>query len=491
MSDTKQSADTVTYIPTSDVDPEPFTDRYDILQELGRGGMGIVYHGRHRKLEKPVAIKFIKSLLDAPRFLREARLLAKIDSPHVVRVHDFDVSPHGVPMLVMELIEGFDLRQHIELQSGPLDESKTLEWMRQVAKGLLAAAEQGIIHRDVKPSNIRIDHYQQARIMDFGLSRSFADSAGLTISDTWMGTPLYMSPEQAESPRTVDTRADIYSFGATFYHALTGRPPFEGETPFVLMFKHKTEPLIAPHSLNPALTRTTCEILERCLAKAPDHRFSSFTELLSCLSPTRAPSSPWDSTDEAELQPYLEKFQHNRRKYLHRDLAWRAPDEYLFAEGRKLQILMGDIAAQEADAIVSSDNWYLTMDDGCSLAILKRAGEIVHTIARQFVPVLPGRVVVTPAGNLQARFIFHAVTNGWAGRTFRASRDIVSELVSAIVYHADTLSVKSIAIPLLGTGGARLSPEVALDAIFLALSRHLHRGITSIHEARLVLYPKL
>src|SRR5262245_13004171 len=134
--------------------PPAITVRYDIIEQLGQGGMGVVYRGRHKQLDKLVAIKLIKSGLDANRFLKEARILAKVDSPYVVRVIDFDVLADGTPMLVMELIEGCDLREVISQREGRLDENRVRPWMRQVAEGLLAAAEQGIIHRDVKPSNI-------------------------------------------------------------------------------------------------------------------------------------------------------------------------------------------------------------------------------------------------------------------------------------------------------------------------------------------------
>jgi eukaryotic-like serine/threonine-protein kinase len=488
MRDTERNAET--WPVSTGSHPEPVAARYEFLDEVGHGAMGVVFRGRHRQLDKEVAIKVVKSGLASERFLREARLLAKVDSPHVVRVHDFDILPDGAPILVMELIEGSNLEHHIDERGGPLDETITLQWMRQVAGGLLAAAEQGIIHRDVKPANICVDHQQHARIMDFGLSRLNGEGPSLTMSSSILGTPYYMAPEQAENPRSVDTRADIYSFGATFYHALTGRPPFDGESAFAVLFKHKTEPLVAPHSLNTALSRVTCEVLERCLAKSPDHRFSSFADVLRCLTPLSGATSPWDPTEETELLPYLGQFRGNREAYIERTLPAGTQHDYAFPGGRKLQILVGDIVTQNVDAIVSSDNSHLSMDYGTALAINRAAGESVRSVARQFVPVLPGRLIVTRGGKLSARYVFHAATNGYAGRSFEASRDIVSELVAAIMYHADTLSVRSVAIPLLGAGGAGLPDDVALDAIFLALARFLHRGITTVSEARIVLHPK-
>src|SRR5262249_44619344 len=151
------------------------------------------------------------------RILREARLLAQIHSPHVVGVHDCEVLPDGSPLLVMEWVEGANLMGVISQRGGPLAESQVLPWMRQTSAGMAAAEALGIIHRDFKPSNVLIDAAGRARVADFGLARGPEAQAELTLHGMgMMGTPYYMAPEQAENPRGVDTRADIYSFGATF-----------------------------------------------------------------------------------------------------------------------------------------------------------------------------------------------------------------------------------------------------------------------------------
>jgi eukaryotic-like serine/threonine-protein kinase len=486
MTDTRHLASTVLLHP-GEGGPQ-VSGRYELLGELGRGGMGVVYRARHRKLDKLVAVKVIKPGLDADRFLREARILARVNSPHVVGIQDCDVLVDGSPMLVMELVDGRDLRQVMEAANGPLEESETLRWMRQTALGLLAAADLGIIHRDVKPSNILIGTDDRLRVLDFGLARSVGEDLSLTVTGSQMGTPYYMAPEQAEDPRSVDTRADIYSFGATYYHALTGVPPYSGETPFAVLFKHKTKPLVSPRARNPALSTITAEVLERCLAKSPGERFDSFKNLLRFLQPVPDGGSPWSAPDDEGLREHFERFKSRHAAYVTRDLPPQASDDYHFPGGKVLKILIGDITEQRVDALVSSDNAYLTMDGGCASAIARLAGDLVLQWARAMVPVLPGRVVVTPAGKLPARFIFHAVTNGYIGRKYHASRDILNELVAAILYHADTLSVQSLAMPLLGAGGAGIPEEVALTAVFQAIARHLQRGMTTVNEVRLVLF---
>lgn len=252
--------------------------RYEVMELVGEGGMGLVYRGRHRKLDMDVAIKVLRPGGSADRFLREARVLAQIKSPHVVRIHDFDVAD-DVPVLVMEWVEGRDLLQVMLDVGGPVPEEPALRWMKDVCNGMLAAEAEGIIHRDLKPSNILIDRQDQARVADFGLARHSSSADEMSRTGGVMGTVYYMSPEQAENPRGVDTRADIYSFGATFYHALTGKPPFSGPTAFSILRQHQTEPIISPRERCPDISDHTCRILERCLAKAPGDRFQTFSAL--------------------------------------------------------------------------------------------------------------------------------------------------------------------------------------------------------------------
>ncbi|MCB9752652.1 MAG: serine/threonine-protein kinase [Myxococcales bacterium] len=474
--------------------------RYEVLEEVGRGGMGVVYRARHRTLEKQVAIKVLLPGAPQGRFLQEARILAKIDSPHVVEIHDFDILPERGPVLVMEWINGLDLarlmRAH-EREAGPggIEEDRVIRWMRDTARGMHAAAEAGIIHRDLKPSNIFVDGEGAARVVDFGLARGPSEIDEALLVGQVLGSPWYMAPEQAEDPRRVDTRADIYSFGATFYHALTGRPAFDGGNWFAILHKHKSEPLTPPRSLSPGITARTSEIIERCMAKSPSDRFSSFAEVLAVIDPVVDALSPWDAVEDVALRPHLERYRARRARYL--EIAdgtgaalGRVLDVFSFPGERTLTILCGDLVEQDVEALVSSDDQYLSMRSGVSRAIRTAAGEGVFAEAQRYVPVRAGRAVVTSAGELSPRFVFHGITLRGRGRDDGPgpSRDLICEILGSCIYHAETLGVRTMALPLLATGNGGFSREICLDTLFRYLARELLRGLSCVRDVRIVLY---
>ncbi len=473
------------------IDPR---SRYQIIEEVGRGSMGVVYRARHIGLDKQVALKVLLPGAPRDRFLQEARLLARIDSRNVVHIHDFDLLPDGRPMLVMEWIDGGDLAGHIR-EHGAVSEDDAIRWMRDTARGMLAAANKGVIHRDLKPSNIFIDQQSRARVLDFGLARDPLGGDASIVGEV-MGSPWYMAPEQAEDPRGVDTRADIYSFGATFYHALTGRPAFNGPSWFSILQKHKAEPLTPPQTLNQVLTQRTGEIIERCMAKSPGERFASFAEVLNVIDPVMDTRSPWDAIDDADLNLHLARYHQRRATYL---AATGGPgqaqpfadeDVYEFPGGRTLVILQGNIVRQQVAALVSSDDEHLTMRSGVSRSIREAAGEEIFHEAQRYVPVRAGRAVVTTAGTLHPRFVFHGITlrGRGDGSGPGPSRDLILEILASCIYHAETLRVDTIALPLLATGNGGFSREICLDTLFRYLARELLRGLSCVREVRIVLY---
>ena len=341
----------------------------------------------------------------------------------------------------------------------------------------------------LKPSNILVDTRGQARVADFGLARGPEPTGHLSRTGEAMGTAHYMAPEQAEDPRSVETRANIYSFGATFYHALTGEPPFHGETMFSVLYKHKTEPLISPRARRPDLSERVNDLLERCLAKSPADRFQSFSELLRHLQPAAA-ASPWMIFGDKELTAYVVRYESRRSAYLSERTAWEEDlDVYRFPRGQVLRIRRGDIVAQRVNALVSSDTSYLGMDDGVSAAIVQAGGVEIVAQARLQAPVRPGRAAVTSGGTLPARLVFHGVTVGRVhGQVVRPSRDLIAEIMTSCFYHADSHDVESIAFPLLGTGAQRFPRDVCLDTMFQFLARMLLRGLTSVKDARIILF---
>jgi eukaryotic-like serine/threonine-protein kinase len=459
---------------------------YEVLDVIGRGAMGVVYRARHRELQKLAAIKVLFPGMSADRFRREAKLIARISSPHVVAVHDFRALPNGDLALMMEYVDGCDLRAAMDSNDGIIPEEQAAVWMADVCDGMSAASDQGIIHRDLKPNNILIDHKSRALVADFGLARS-EGALSMTHAGSVMGTPHYMAPEQAEDPRGVDTRADIYSFGATFYHALTGVPPFEGNSVFSILCKHKSEPLVSPRSRNTRISERVCSIIERCLAKSPSDRFPTFAEVRRQLIPSPGPFSPWDMTEDARLLRYLQQYQASREA--RPSLLPNQREVYTFARGRKVEILYGNIVHQAVDVIVSSDTADLTMDFGVSLAIRRAGGAVVVQESSRYGPVRPGRVVVTSAGDLKARYVFHGVTVGFSTSGLVVpSRDLIAEIMASCFYHADSLQLRTIAFPLLGTGAMAFSRRICLDTMFQSLARVFLHGLTSLEEARIVVF---
>jgi serine/threonine protein kinase/tetratricopeptide (TPR) repeat protein len=257
-----------------------FAGRYQVIEELGHGGMGRVYKVLDTKTREKVALKLIKPEIASDketieRFGNELRLARRIRQKNVCGMYDLGEA-EGASFITMEYVHGEDLKSMIQMAAG-LTVGAVLNIGKQVCDGLAEAHSLGVVHRDLKPQNIMIDRGGNAKIMDFGIARSLKEK-GITGASTMIGTPEYMSPEQAEA-KEVDQRSDIYSLGIILYEMATGRVPFEGETALSIAMKHKGEIPKNPKQFNPNIPEDLASVILKCLAKDKDKRYQSAAEL--------------------------------------------------------------------------------------------------------------------------------------------------------------------------------------------------------------------
>ena len=285
---------------------ELFVGPYVVTDKLGEGGMGKVYRARHARTGREVALKIVRSnLLANPtvrrRYEREVKAATLLQHPNIVSVFDAD-EVEGRVFLAMEFVDGIDLSRLIR-EHGVLPVPEACEYVRQAALGLHHAHEQGLVHRDIKPSNIIVSgerHIPDAtgpafvKILDMGLVREAGFDGGgdgamdLTRAGTVVGTPDYMSPEQAKDSRTVDRRSDLYSLGSAFYFLLTGKPPFHQGTAIEKLLKHQVDPPPPLQAARPDVPAALAVIVARLMAKAPEERYQTAAELAARLAPLTA-----------------------------------------------------------------------------------------------------------------------------------------------------------------------------------------------------------
>jgi len=266
-----------------------------LIEAVGRGASAKVFRALHTSLNIQVAVKVLTAGSAAgERRLREfsrveAQLLARLNHPHIVRVLDYEQDPHR-PFLVLEYVDGLTLADLIH-QGGAMRAHRAVRLIAQVVDALGYALGMGVLHRDIKPANILLTREGSAKLADLGLAAVTAQSelSGVAVGggDYLVGTPAYMAPEQALGTGSADHRSDIYSLGATFYHAVTGRPPFAGSGTVELMTKHARQMPEPPHKLMPELPPAVSALILKMLAKQPADRFADYEELSAALTGLR------------------------------------------------------------------------------------------------------------------------------------------------------------------------------------------------------------
>jgi serine/threonine protein kinase len=278
--------------------------KYLVLERLGRGGTGTVYLCEHTAMGRRVAVKVLSEVQTdesgLARFYREARAIAALDHPNLVRAHDID-QEGGLHFLVLEYVHGPNLQTLVE-HKGPLGVARAVEYIRQAALGLQHLHESGLVHRDVKPSNLLVDHHGTVKILDLGLARFFDERRdGLTErldNGKILGTADYLAPEQGINTHDVDIRADIYSLGATLYFCLAGRAPFAGGSLHQKLLSHHMDEPQPIRELRPEAHTGLAAVLERMMAKDRAHRYPTPAAVAAALAPWVRELVPPPAEDE-------------------------------------------------------------------------------------------------------------------------------------------------------------------------------------------------
>jgi serine/threonine-protein kinase len=311
---------------------------YQLLDKLGKGAMATVYKARQISLDRIVAVKVLPKKMSenrefVERFYKEGKAAARLSHNNIVQAIDVASTPDDYHFFVMEYVEGktlYDIMQPPPVGEGRhFTEAEALDITIQMADALAHAHERGLIHRDVKPKNILLTPQRVAKLTDLGLARATDDKeAAASEAGKAYGTPYYISPEQVRGDVDIDFRADIYSLGATMYHMVTGRPPFEGDSPSAVMHKHLKQPLVPPDHLNTSLSAGVGEIIETAMAKNRDDRYATTEDMLEDLRAVAAGEPPIHARRPLDIDS-LEKVEETARTVdidpVHAGSNWQNP----------------------------------------------------------------------------------------------------------------------------------------------------------------------
>jgi eukaryotic-like serine/threonine-protein kinase len=284
---------------------------YQLLGKLGKGAMATVYKAKQNSLDRIVAIKVLpkrssENMEFVERFYKEGKAAARLSHNNIVQAIDVDSTPDGIHYFVMEYVEGktlYDIMQPPPVGEGrAFTEEEALDIIIQMADALHHAHQRGLIHRDVKPKNILLTPQGVAKLTDLGLARAADDKdAAETEAGKAYGTPYYISPEQIRGDVDIDFRADVYSLGATLYHMVTGRPPFDGETPSAVMHKHLKQPLVPADHVNTNLSAGIGEIIDLAMEKDREDRYRTTEDMLEDLEAVRRGEPPPHAHQNVDL----------------------------------------------------------------------------------------------------------------------------------------------------------------------------------------------
>ncbi len=260
---------------------------YVIIERIGVGGMGEVYLATQKSMQRKIALKILhedlardKSYLD--RFFREVRTLAAIEHPNIVRAIEAGAD-RDIYYLAMSYVDGIDIKRLLD-DGRIIPEGEALKIVKSIGQALKHVWEKHrILHRDVKPANIMITPDGESRLMDLGISKKVTESVDLTMPGMMVGSPLYVSPEQAKSDKDIDFRADMYSLGASFYHMITGLPPYNGDSAMAILASHLADPVPDPRKIRPEISEQSALIIFKMMAKKKEDRFASWDELIALI----------------------------------------------------------------------------------------------------------------------------------------------------------------------------------------------------------------